>query len=559
MRFVPRILAAVLALAAGAAAAGAPATLATVERDYLDAADAHAAVATIDSGLEPRVDGADRATWARRLAASLARLQAALPPLERASGLAPEDRRAVAVMRANLDGVLAGRSLAPSVPCARATRADLPPGTLREAIYTCFDAHARAIPFEGRELSRITVFQQLSQLEDAARRRALFLAMQPLWRSINGDDGARSPYRRMLAATVAERGWRSPVDEAAATLGIPGPEVGTWLVRMLEAWSRVDEGREIEPWDYRYVQGAAARALARCIPRERVLEATQAYYRDLGADLTALGVRHDLDVRPGKAPLAYTDVVRYGREVGGRWRPAVPRVSANLQDGGLEALNELVHEEGHAVQFAAVRSRPAFAAGGGDDALYWEAFADVPSWAVYDPAWQRRYLGCEADAADSLRARWGGVMLDVAWGLFEVRMLADPRLDPNAVWTEITHRYLHVVPHPELSWWAVRAQLAHDPGYLVTYALGAALTSDLRTRTAQGIGAFDTGNPAWYPWLAEHLLGEGARRPPAEQLATFLGRPPSVDAALADLARVGRAPPPAPDGARAGDGPAGPR
>jgi len=71
-------------------------------------------------------------------------------------------------------------------------------------------------------------------------------------------------------------------------------------------------------------------------------------------------------------------------------------------------------------------------------------------------------------------------MLDVAWALFEARMLRNPALDPNAVWTQITHRYLHIVPHPELSWWAVRGQLVHLPGYMVNYGLGAVLTADLR-------------------------------------------------------------------------------
>ena len=44
--------------------------------------------------------------------------------------------------------------------------------------------------------------------------------------------------------------------------------------------------------------------------------------------------------------------------------------------------------------------------------------------------------------------------------------------DPNAVWTDITSRYLHVIPHPELAWWAVRVQLVDKPGYMVNYGLG---------------------------------------------------------------------------------------
>jgi Zn-dependent M32 family carboxypeptidase len=131
-------------------------------------------------------------------------------------------------------------------------------------------------------------------------------------------------------------------------------------------------------------------------------------------------------------------------------------------------------------------------------------------------------------------------MLDVAWGLFDVRMLQDADRDPNAVWTDITSRYLNIVPHPELSWWAVRAQLVESPGYMVTYALGAALTADLRARTVAAIGPFDAGNPRWYGWLAQSLLGEGSARPPRELLAEFLGRAPSTDAIVSDIARASR-------------------
>ena len=165
---------------------------------------------------------------------------------------------------------------------------------------------------------------------------------------------------------------------------------------------------------------------------------SERFYRDLGADLLKLGVRHDLDVRPGKAPLAYTDYIRIGRRIGDRWRPAIPRVSALYEQGGLFVLNELVHEDGHAVHEAALRTRPAFYSLGGD--LYDEAFADVPAWSVLETAWQRKYLGSSAATAASLRELYSNVMLDVAWGLVEITMLKDPAADPNLVWTDLTLR-----------------------------------------------------------------------------------------------------------------------
>ena len=54
--------------------------------------------------------------------------------------------------------------------------------------------------------------------------------------------------------------------------------------------------------------------------------------------------------------------------------------------------------------------------------------------------WQRRYLGHDAPEQLSLRALYSGVVLDVAWSLFELRMLRAPQTDPNALWTEVTSR-----------------------------------------------------------------------------------------------------------------------
>jgi hypothetical protein len=189
------------------------------------------------------------------------------------------------------------------------------------------------------------------------------------------------------------------------------------------------------------------------------------------------------------------------------------------------------------VHISAIRNRPAFV--DWNDDLFVEAFADVSSWSVYEPAWQRRYLSTAASEAASLRALFSSVMLDVAWALFEVRMLHEPASDPNALWTEITQRYLHIAPHPELSWWAVRGQLVDSPGYMVNYGLGAVLTADIRARVRAQIGDFDTGNARWYTWLSQTLLRYGSERDTPSLLTAFLGRPVSPDALLTQLKRVG--------------------
>lgn len=518
--------------------ATAAALLREVEQRFADAADAFAAIEAIESGLVREFGGRDLATWRSARDAAVADVRRELPRVAPAALASAEDRRARELIARSIDTVAGSLGLAPTAHCRDVQRRDTDAAALRAALYACFDEHARAIPFEGRELTRLATFHELARVEPAARRRELFLAMQPLWHALNGRNEPDSPYRRMIRASAATPDGAAHVHAAARSLGIAPADVERWLVRILEAWSAVDAGERIEPWDYRYRQGAALRQLEGCVPRAAVVATSKRFYRDLGADLDALQVVHDVDVRPGKAPLAYSMPLRYGREVDGAWVPTLPRVSANVLQGGHTELAEMVHEDAHAVQYAAIRARPAFAFDHAEDALYWEAFADVTAWSTYEPAWQRRYLQCEARPADALRARYGAAILDVAWGLFDVRMLQDPTRDPNAVWTEITSRYLHVVPHPELSWWAVRVQLVDSPGYMVTYALGAALTADLRARVAERIGAFDTGNERWYPWLRDELLGAGARLSSSETLARFLGRPPSTSAIVAELARL---------------------
>jgi hypothetical protein len=73
-------------------------------------------------------------------------------------------------------------------------------------------------------------------------------------------------------------------------------------------------------------------------------------------------------------------------------------------------------------------------------------------------------LGASVPLQDSLRAKYSSIVMDVAWALFEMRVHEEPQLDPNQLWTEITHRYFGIRPHPEISWWAIRGQLIDSPG-----------------------------------------------------------------------------------------------
>jgi hypothetical protein len=342
----------------------------------------------------------------------------------------------------------------------------------------------------------------------------------------------------MIALAAADaRAHGSEVAAAARALGVGTTDIERWLVQILETWRDANPPDAIEPWDFRYVNGAANRELQARIPAQALLPISERFYADLGANLRELGVVHDLQPRPDKSPLAYSDFLVRGRAAKESWQRPVARVVGTYPDGGLFSLNELVHEDGHAVHISAIHTRPAYM--DWPDTLFTEAFADVSSWSVHEPAWQRRYLGTSVPAATSMRALFANVMLDVAWSLFELRMLRDPAADPNATWTQITHDYLRIVPHPEVPWWAMRVQLVGNPGYMVNYGLGAVLTAAMRARTAAAIGTFDTGNLRWYDWLSGQLLQYGAARDTRRLLQDLLGRPVSPAALLDQIRRCG--------------------
>jgi hypothetical protein len=549
-----------------ASAAAAPAELAPLESAYADFNDAQSAVALIDSDpghYAHGFAGSSRAQWQALYAARRAQLVAGLPAIPLAA-LSSTDGRAVTVMQeAVADSAATPESLAPVGRCEDAQRQDLPLGSLQQALYACFAELGNSLQFEGAPVTRVAALEMLTYLAEPARRKALFLAFVPLWQALNADGGAGSPYRRMIRMAGAEaKRSPSPIDDAAQTVGISPGEAERWLERALDAWHKATQDSEVEPWDYRFRAGAADRLLAQAAPRAQLQPLNQLYYKDLGLDLAASGVIYDLDPRAGKAPLAYSDYVRRGRVVAGSWVPTVVRVSASYGQGGLGPLNELVHENGHVVHMLALRTRPAFMDLG--DAIFYEAFADVPAWNVYEPAWQRRYLKRAAGEGASLKALFSGVMLDVAWALFDLRMLRDPDADPNVVWTDITHRYLGVKRHPELAWWAQRVQLVHKPGYMVNYGLGAVITADIRQRITAGIGPFEAGNARWYEWTSQQLLSSGEEQPTVKLLQQFLGRPVSPDALLRAIGRMspaqgqgihpGTAAPPATRSSRAGAG-----
>jgi hypothetical protein len=412
--------------------------------------------------------------------------------------------------------------------------------SLRKRLYACYGWAQSHVVVDGDTLDRLTVLGALGRTQDQARRRRLFLSLDPVWRSINGDNGAASPYRQLIRAEVRERGGADPPAAEQARLSAVEPDsLERWLLQILTVWRESSGDSLVEPWDWYYETGRTSRVVSPRISRRRLTALNAAVYRSLGADIATLGVRYDLDPRQGKSPVAYCTFGRRPRFINGAWSPGEPWVFATYRDGGLDNLNELLHETGHAIHIAAIRARPAFADWPDSDP-FTEAVAEFVALDAYEPAWQQHWLGDSVPLADGLRSRYSGIVLDVAWALFEMRMQRDPSADPNQVWTALTRDYLRIRAHRELSWWAMRGQLVDAPGYMMNYAAGSILIAAIRARTRALHGPFMAGDSTWYGWVAPRLFRFGLERPTRRVVEDFLGAPVSPAALLDDMRRMRR-------------------
>lgn len=474
------------------------------------------------------------------LAARVARASAAVSAL---AAQVPRDQLDSAEARAyaSLGGQLAGlhaettdspAAAADPADCAEPFPAGLRGATLQAITvhtFACYGAAARRIIVDQDTLDRLSILGLLGRSDDPERRRRLFLALTPVWQSVNGDDGENSPYRAMVGLRRAAWGAHSPMEERARGLGVAPDSLEQWLVAVLTAWRASMPDTLLEPWDWYYLTGETSRRLSPRIPRDSLQAVVNRYYRSLGADPLKLRVHYDLVPRPGKYPVSFTDF--------GARDPIEPWIFTSYRIGGFDNLGELLHEVGHAVHIAAISTRPAYRDWPDSD-TFTEAIADLAALEVNEPEWQRRFLGDSAPLASSLRGKYAGIVLDIAWSLLELRAHRDPETSPNQIWTAITRDYLRIRPHPEWSWWAMRGQLVNSPGYMMNYAFGAILIADLRAALVARHGAFTTGDPSWYPWVATRLYRFGRERPARVVVEQFLGRGVSVAALIGDLGRA---------------------
>lgn len=467
------------------------------------------------------------------------------------SRLDSADAEALAVLRSclpeydalaePLDGVAFGDGVGGGASTAVIAPAEAPSvARLRREAFDAWGAAMADIEVDGEHLDRLTVAGRLAREPDPRRRRALFASMEPAWRVLNGGDRAASVYGRLLASSAGT--WArigSPVDANAAALGIDPASVEPTLRRAMAAFRTVALPAElVEPWDYRHVTGSLSRRLDDLVGLDDLRAINDAHLRAIGADPTALRIGFDIHARPGRPviPTAFTvarDIAT--RADDGSWTPATPWIFATYREGGLGNLEELVHESGHALHYAAIRQRPATFGWPPDQTAFVEAIADVVAWSTHEPAFLRHHLGAEVSVAESVAARYAGVMMDGAWTLFEIELHRHPDRSPNDAWAEIMERDLGVRGHPEWSWWAARGQLIDAPGYLANYALGAIVVAAVRARIRALRGDWSTGDPGWYGYLSRTLLQFGGSRSPRELLRAFLDGPLTAEALVEDL------------------------
>jgi len=523
--------------------------LGRVESLYADTRELYFQIYVTDArGSERNLRGASLTEMRRAHRALRERVLEGLGALD-SGRFGDEDRRAIRTMQRHLvesawvevdaGGAPAGQG---SDDCrydpADVARGDSAYERLSARLYACFGSAARRV-ITGRDTSdRLTVLGQLGTEPSPERRRELFLALRPIWEAATGTPGAPSPYRTLLP--LSARRWRergSPIAEAARSLALDPAGVESTLVRILSTWRDHTSTTRLEPWDWYYANGEASRALSGAVRHEALRDLNDTFYRDQGADPAELGIRYDLEPREGKSPVAFSQFGKLPRLRDGRAAESEAWVFATYRTGGFDNLVELLHETGHAIHVSAVAARPAFADWPDSDP-FTEALADLLALEAYERDWQRRYLKTYAPPAASLRAKYASIVMDVAWALLELRVHADPTRDPNAEWAAITRDYLHMVPHPEWGWWAMRGQLFDGPGYMMNYALGAMISAALRERVREARGPFSTPDRKMYDWLSERLYRFGLSRFSRDVLRDVLGGPLTADALLRDMRRL---------------------
>ena len=171
---------------------------------------------TVASGRSAAEDGATLDQLAARANETRDRLDRVLAAVD-SSALAGADVRALTEMRRvalrdllAITATNAGAAVVPSTgpDCSADTTGGI--DSLRARIYACYGWAQSHVPFGADTLDRLTILGTIGSTDDVARRRALFLALAPVWRSMNGGNEPDSPYRRLIAMEASARPDANP-------------------------------------------------------------------------------------------------------------------------------------------------------------------------------------------------------------------------------------------------------------------------------------------------------------------------------------------------------------
>jgi hypothetical protein len=273
-------------------------SLARAEARFLDMRDA------FDAADLAEARGLAAGRSRQQAAATLAELEYALEHVA-ADELGDEDVRALTAMQQWVSEALRtqGRQQATDgAPKGSDPTDDLE--RISRRIMERYSAAQSAVDVGGSSLTRLAVLGELAMEPSSVRRRELFIALQPVWHSIDGDADSTSPYERLLLCS-ADR-WargRSPVSANASALGFDPVAIEPLLVEILDTWQTSARPAEpIEPWDWWYAAGTAERLLAHAIPVERLgrcpTRTTHRSARLLRSSASALIPTRDRAVRP---------------------------------------------------------------------------------------------------------------------------------------------------------------------------------------------------------------------------------------------------------------------
>src|SRR5689334_21956488 len=178
--------------------------------------------------------------------------------------------------------------------------------SLRAWIYACYGWAQSHVVAGPDTLDRLTVLGLVATAGDSSRRRSLFLALDPVWRSINASNQPTSPYRRLIALEARAHPGAGEASAQLAASGIPVDSLEPWLEAVLGAWRDASPDTLMEPWDWLYENGDASRALSPRIPLERLARLEAEVFRSIGAAVRALRGHFARVPWPGKEPVAST-------------------------------------------------------------------------------------------------------------------------------------------------------------------------------------------------------------------------------------------------------------